>query len=133
MGIIEAKAMYKDIPSVLDYQCKDYARHSRPEDYLAFAAFIRENMDKIAALTRESLKNLRLALDRAGFTDTERIPLRRRRQRGLRKTKNPALAAERWGRDFFSRHLSKIGSVWRRSPAGGRWRRRRCLQLLLRP
>ena len=73
--------MYKDIPSVLDYQCKDYARHIRPEDYLAFAAFIRENMDKIAALTlvctrpreltRESLKNLRLALDRAGFTDIE--------------------------------------------------------------
>ena len=26
VAIIEAKAMYKDIPSVLDYQCKDYAR-----------------------------------------------------------------------------------------------------------
>ncbi|WP_029542684.1 type I restriction-modification system endonuclease [Selenomonas sp. AB3002] len=61
---------------------RGYGSGSRPEDYLeAFAAFIRENMDKIAALTlvctrpreltRESLKNLRLALDRAGFTDTQ--------------------------------------------------------------
>ena len=32
VAIIEAKAMYKDIPSVLDYQCKDYARHIRQED-----------------------------------------------------------------------------------------------------
>ena len=59
---------------------RGYGSGNRPEDYLeAFAAFIRENMDKIAALTlvctrpreltRESLKNLRLALDRAGFTD----------------------------------------------------------------
>ena len=31
VGIIEAKASHKDIPSVLDHQCKDYARHIRKE------------------------------------------------------------------------------------------------------
>ena len=37
VAIVEAKAMHKDIPSVIDYQCKDYARHIRKEDeaYLA--------------------------------------------------------------------------------------------------
>lgn len=31
VGIIEAKAAHKDIPAVLDHQCKDYARHIRSE------------------------------------------------------------------------------------------------------
>ncbi len=31
VGIIEAKAVHKDIPTVLDHQCKDYARHIRKE------------------------------------------------------------------------------------------------------
>lgn len=31
VGIIEAKAAHKDIPAVLDHQCKDYARHIRKE------------------------------------------------------------------------------------------------------
>lgn len=31
VGIIEAKASHKDIPAVLDHQCKDYARHIRKE------------------------------------------------------------------------------------------------------
>lgn len=31
VGIIEAKAGHKDIPAVLDHQCKDYARHIRKE------------------------------------------------------------------------------------------------------
>ena len=31
VGIIEAKARHKDIPAVLDHQCKDYARHIRAE------------------------------------------------------------------------------------------------------
>lgn len=31
VGIIEAKAIHKDIPAVLDHQCKDYARHIRKE------------------------------------------------------------------------------------------------------
>ncbi len=52
---------------------------SRPEDYLdAFSTYIKTNLNEIAALnivctrpkelTRESLKNLRLTLDREGFT-----------------------------------------------------------------
>lgn len=32
VGIIEAKAMHKDIPSVIDFQCKDYPRNIRSED-----------------------------------------------------------------------------------------------------
>lgn len=58
---------------------RGYGSGSRPEDYLdAFAAFIKNNMNEIAALnivctrpkelTRDSLKNLRLTLDREGFT-----------------------------------------------------------------
>lgn len=55
------------------------AKDQRPEDYLdAFSAFVTANMNEIAALkiictrprdlTRASLKNLKLALDREGFT-----------------------------------------------------------------
>ena len=58
---------------------RGYGRASRPEDYLdSFAAYVKNNMNEVAALnivctrpkdlTRESLKNLRLALDREGFT-----------------------------------------------------------------
>lgn len=58
---------------------RGYGKGSRPEDYLdAFAAYIKTNLNEIAALhivctrpkdlTRESLKALRLALDREGFT-----------------------------------------------------------------
>lgn len=58
---------------------RGYGSGSRPEDYLdAFAAYIKTNMNEIAALnivctrpkelTRESLKSLRLTLDREGFT-----------------------------------------------------------------
>lgn len=58
---------------------RGYGNSDKPQDYLdAFAAYIKENMDKVAALgivcarpkelTRESLKNLSLTLDRAGFT-----------------------------------------------------------------
>lgn len=32
VAIIEAKAIHKDIPSVIDYQCKDYSRNMRAED-----------------------------------------------------------------------------------------------------
>lgn len=32
VAIIEAKAIHKDIPSVIDYQCKDYSRNVRAED-----------------------------------------------------------------------------------------------------
>ena len=58
---------------------RGYGKGSRPEDYLdAFAEYIKTNLNEIAALnivctrpkelTRESLKNLRLTLDREGFT-----------------------------------------------------------------
>ncbi|MFR6272580.1 type I restriction-modification system endonuclease [Blautia sp.] len=58
---------------------RGYGNGSRPEDYLdAFARFIKNNRNEIAALnivctrpkelTRESLKSLRLTLDREGFT-----------------------------------------------------------------
>lgn len=32
VAVIEAKAGHKDIPSVIDYQCKEYAQNIRPED-----------------------------------------------------------------------------------------------------
>lgn len=32
VGLIEAKASYKNIPAVLDYQCKDYAKNILDED-----------------------------------------------------------------------------------------------------
>lgn len=32
VAVIEAKAEHKDIPSVIDYQCKEYAQNTRPED-----------------------------------------------------------------------------------------------------
>ena len=62
--------------------CRGYGSGSRPEDYLdAFAAYIKSNLNKIEALniictrpkelTRESLKSLRLTLDREGFTDRQ--------------------------------------------------------------
>lgn len=58
---------------------RGYGNGSRPEDYLdAFAAYIKTNLNEIAALnivctrprelTRESLKSLILTLDREGFT-----------------------------------------------------------------
>lgn len=70
---------------------RGYGRGSRPEDYLdAFAEYIKTNMNEIAALnivctrpkelTRESLKSLRLALDREGFT-TQQLTFRCGRKR----------------------------------------------------
>ena len=58
---------------------RGYGKGSRPEDYLdAFADYVRNNMNEIAALnlvctrpkelTRDSLKSLYLTLDREGFT-----------------------------------------------------------------
>lgn len=58
---------------------RGYGKGSRPEDYLdAFAEFVRKNRNKIVVLniictrprelTRESLKGLRLTLDKEGFT-----------------------------------------------------------------
>lgn len=58
---------------------RGYGHGSRPEDYLdAFSTYVKTNLNEIAALnivctrpkelTRESLKSLRLTLDREGFT-----------------------------------------------------------------
>ena len=69
-----------DEPDELISHERGYGTGINPEDYLdAFAEFVRENRNEIAALniictrprelTRESLKNLRMALDRAGFTE----------------------------------------------------------------
>lgn len=61
---------------------RGYGNASRPEDFLdAFTHFVRENVNRIAALnivvqrpqelTREELRQLRLELDAAGFTDSK--------------------------------------------------------------
>jgi type I restriction enzyme R subunit len=61
---------------------RGYGSASKPEDFLdAFARFVRENVNRIAALTivvqrpqeltREELRQLRLELDAAGFTDSK--------------------------------------------------------------
>jgi diguanylate cyclase (GGDEF)-like protein len=80
----EAKAIAR--PIVISTEEDELLSHTRgygdgvrPEDYLdAFAEYIKTNMNEIAALklvctrpgelTRESLKSLRLTLDREGFT-----------------------------------------------------------------
>jgi type I restriction enzyme R subunit len=70
---------------------------TRPEDFLdAFTQYVRENMNRIAALnivvqrpqelTREELRRLRLELDAAGFTDTKI-------KRAWADTKNEDIAA----------------------------------------
>jgi type I restriction enzyme, R subunit len=61
---------------------RGYGGATRPEDFLdAFTRFVRENVNRIAALavvvqrpqelTREELRQLRLELDAAGFTDSK--------------------------------------------------------------
>lgn len=83
------KNKYESKPMVISvhedqllYHTRGYGNGSRPKDYLdAFAAYIKENMNEIAALnvictkpeelTRESLKSLRLVLDREGFTEKQ--------------------------------------------------------------
>lgn len=61
---------------------RGYGAASKPEDFLdAFTHFVRENVNRIAALniivqrpqelTREELRQLRLELDAAGFTDSK--------------------------------------------------------------
>ncbi len=71
-----------DKPDELIDHSRGYGSGSRPEDYLdAFASYVKNNMNEVAALniictrpkdlTRESLKSLRLALDREGFTEQQ--------------------------------------------------------------
>lgn len=68
-----------DAPDELTSHTRGYGTGSRPEDYLdAFASYVKTHLNEIAALnivctrpkelTRESLKDLRLTLDREGFT-----------------------------------------------------------------
>ena len=68
-----------DAPDELVSHTRGYGTGSRPEDYLdAFADYVKTHINEIAALnivctrpkelTRASLKDLRLALDREGFT-----------------------------------------------------------------
>lgn len=68
-----------DAPDELISHTRGYGTGSRPEDYLdAFADYVKTHLNEVAALkivctrpkelTRASLKDLRLALDREGFT-----------------------------------------------------------------
>ncbi len=76
---------------------RGYGDAKRPEDFLdAFTRFVRDNVNNIAAmtlvvqrpqeLTREGLRQLRLELDAAGFTDS-------RIKRAWAETKNEEIAA----------------------------------------
>lgn len=68
-----------DMPDELIGHTRGYGTGSRPEDYIdAFADYVKTHVNEVAALnivctrpkelTRESLKDLRLTLDREGFT-----------------------------------------------------------------
>ena len=68
-------------PDQLVSVTRGYGTAQRPEDFLdSFTSFVRNNVNKIAALavvvqrprdlTRAQLRELRLELDRQGFTDT---------------------------------------------------------------
>ena len=73
------KLVISDQEDELLSHTRGYGRSDRPEDYLdAFANYVKTNLNEVAALnivctrpkelTRESLKSLRLTLDREGFT-----------------------------------------------------------------
>ncbi len=85
-GLLDQKQGNRGRPVVISEEedellshTRGYGNGSKPEDYLdAFAAYVKDNLNEIAALnivctrpkelTRESLKSLRLMLDREGFT-----------------------------------------------------------------
>lgn len=73
------KLVISDQEDELLSHARGYGNSDRPEDYLdAFANYVKTNLNEVAALnivctrpkelTRESLKSLRLTLDREGFT-----------------------------------------------------------------
>ena len=73
------KLVISDQEDELLSHTRGYGSSDRPEDYLdAFANYVKTNLNEVAALnivctrpkelTRESLKSLRLTLDREGFT-----------------------------------------------------------------
>ena len=73
-----------DRPDELVSHTRGYGKGNRPEDYLdAFAEYVKTHLNEVAALnivctrpkelTRQSLKDLRLTLDREGFTTQQLI------------------------------------------------------------
>lgn len=75
-----------DMPDKLVSHTRGYGTGSRPEDFLdAFADYVKTHINEIAVLnivctrpkelTRASLKDLRLTLDREGFTTKHSTPL----------------------------------------------------------
>ena len=73
-----------DAPDELVSHTRGYGKGNRPEDYLdAFAEYVKTHLNEVAALnivctrpkelTRQSLKDLRLTLDREGFTTQQLI------------------------------------------------------------
>ena len=88
-GILDSDKPHNPRPVIIDDHADELVEHSRgygegqkPEDYLeAFKEFINNNINKIAALktvctkpselTRESLKSLKLELDRYEFTEKQ--------------------------------------------------------------
>lgn len=87
--VLDQDKVHKKRPVIIDEHQDEMIEHTRgygegqkPQDYLeAFKEFINDNMNKIAALktvctkpselTRESLKSLRLELDRHDFTEKQ--------------------------------------------------------------
>lgn len=76
------KIVISDKEDELKEHTRGYGNSKKPEDYLdAFSEYVQSHMNEIAALnivctkpkelTRESLKALRLALDREGFTEQQ--------------------------------------------------------------
>lgn len=72
--------IFSDHKDGVRYEGRGYGNATKPEDYLdGFSTFLRENMNNLPALaivvqrprdlTRAELKELRLALDQAGYTD----------------------------------------------------------------
>ncbi len=82
-GMNPARTMViSDKEDALISHTRGYGSGKRPEDYLdEFAAFVKNNVNEIAALnivctrpkelTRDSLKSLKLALDREGYTEQQ--------------------------------------------------------------
>lgn len=87
-----------DRPDELVSHTRDYGGGVRPADYLdAFSAYVRTNVNEVTALnvcvtrpadlTRESLRELELALSQAGFTET-------RLNRAVSEMTNAEMAAD---------------------------------------
>jgi len=83
-GIVGGKSygpVISDAPDSVREVTKGYGEHRKPEDYLlGFERYVRENLNRLPALqavvtrpkelTRAHLKELKLALDQAGYSET---------------------------------------------------------------